>query len=90
MVAARTTPARKFLVSLSYRVAIRLKSLSGEHSFNQVALAVDRTIMGDLRLAPSARWDDGFDAVLVKEGSQVIGVVGLVGNQPFNPASDPE
>lgn len=56
----------------------------GEHAFDEVALAVGFAIMGNERLSPGDRRDDGLDALLGEQASQSVGVIGLVGDQPFD------
>jgi len=52
-VAARAMPARKFLASLSYRMAMRRKSLeAGEHALDENCVADKGRGRGDRRLAP--------------------------------------
>jgi hypothetical protein len=54
----------------------------GEHAFDQVALAIGASIVGDRRLAAGA----GFQRDVPPGRLQSIGVVDLVGDQPLNRA----
>jgi hypothetical protein len=56
----------------------------GEHALDEISLAIGFSVMRNERFSPSAGRDDSFNAALLEDSSEAVGVVGLVGDQSFD------
>jgi hypothetical protein len=78
----RCTADRKFLASLSYRVAMARKCLGYvEESFDEIAFAIEGEIAGSLNETVGFWWNDRPDAARLEGEDQSIRVIGFVGEK---------